>query len=46
MWYPRERSPEWSDWQAWAGLMQHRPTPFDLRALRQIHDAYQRSLET
>jgi hypothetical protein len=32
--------PEWVDFQAWGNLMRHRLTPFDLRGLRHIHDAY------
>jgi hypothetical protein len=40
LWYDRERVPSWSDWQAFAVLMQHPVTPWDVRMLRQIHDAY------
>jgi hypothetical protein len=40
LWHDRARVPEWVDFQAWASLMRHRVTPFDMRGLRQIHDAY------
>lgn len=44
LWHDRSRPPEWVDFHAWAALMRHKPTPFDLRALRQIHDAYSATL--
>jgi hypothetical protein len=40
LWHAADRVPSWSDWQAWATLMQHTVTPWDVRMLRQIHDAY------
>lgn len=45
LWHDWERSPTWADWQAWAALMNRTLTPFDLRALRQIHGAYHRAAE-
>jgi hypothetical protein len=42
MWAPRERAPDWLDFHAWATLMQRTVTPWDLKALRQIHDAHHR----
>lgn len=42
LWAPRDRSPEWSDWQAWAEMMERSVTPWELRQLRQIHDGYHR----
>lgn len=40
LWLDGTRAPTWADWHGWATLMRRPVTPFDLRALRRIHDAY------
>jgi hypothetical protein len=43
LWHDWSRSPTWADWQAFGALMGYTLTPFDLRALRTIYSAHQRT---
>jgi hypothetical protein len=43
LWHDWSRSPTWADWQAYSAMMGHHLTPFDLRALRTIYSAHQRT---